>query len=197
MKNQLFSDGETAPPPAVASHRVATLVFLMAGTMLFAGLVGGYLVLRYASSVWPSPGMPRLPVRVAGFNTVVIALSSLALHRAVRALRSLDARGLRRWLIVAAALGVLFLGLQAIQWTLLVRGGLSFTGTTYGTTFYMLTGVHAVHALSGVIWLLVIALRQRELWVPDSRQRKIEVCALYWHFVGLIWFGLYVLLYLI
>ena len=61
----------------------------------------------------------------------------------------------------------------------------------------MLTGVHAAHALSGVVWLLVIALRQRELWVPDSRQRKIEVCALYWHFVGLIWLGLYVLLYLI
>jgi len=197
MKNNLLSDRETGPPPAIASHRVATLVFLMAGTMLFAGLVGGYLVLRYASAAWPSPGMPRLPVRLAGFNTVVIALSSLALHRAVRALRSLDARGLRRWLVVAAALGVLFLGLQAAQWTLLVRGGLSFTGTTYGTTFYVLTGVHAAHALSGVIWLLVIALRQRELWVPDSRQRKIEVCALYWHFVGLIWFGLYVLLYLI
>ncbi|HYS06991.1 MAG TPA: heme-copper oxidase subunit III [Candidatus Dormibacteraeota bacterium] len=197
MKNHLLSDRETAHPPAIANHRVATLVFLMAGTMLFAGLVGGYLVLRYASPAWPSPGMPRLPVRLAGFNTVVIALSSLALHRAVRALRSLDARGLRRWLVVAAALGVLFLGLQAAQWTLLVRGGLSFTGTTYGTTFYMLTGVHAAHALSGVVWLLVIALRQRELWVPDSRQRKIEVCALYWHFVGLIWFGLYVLLYLI
>ena len=197
MKNQLVPDREDAPHPAVASHRVATLVFLMAGTMLFAGLVGGYLVLRYASATWPSPGMPRLPVRLAGFNTVVIALSSLALQRAVRALRSLDARGLRRWLVLAAALGVLFLGLQTTQWTLLVRGGLSFSGTTYGTTFYMLTGVHAVHALSGVVWLLAIALSQRELWVPDSRQRKIEVCGLYWHFVGLIWLGLYVVLYLI
>src|SRR5882672_5622153 len=130
--NQVSAEGETVPSPAVANHRIATLVFLMAGTMLFAGLVGGYLVLRYASGAWPSPGMPRLPVRLAGFNTVVIALSSLALHRAVRALRSLDARGLRRWLVVAAALGVLFLGLQAAQWTLLVHGGLSFTGTTYG-----------------------------------------------------------------
>src|SRR5947208_14774347 len=197
MNNNLLSERETGPPPALASHRVATLVCLMAGTMLFAGLVGGYLVPRYASASWPSPGMPRLPVRLAGFNTVVIGLSSLALHRAVRALRALDARGLRRWLVVAAALGVLFLGLQATQWTLLVRGGLSFTATTYGTTFYMLTGVHAAHALSGVAWLLVIAVSQREPWVPDSRQRKIEVCGLYWHFVGLIWLGLYVLLYLI
>jgi len=197
MKNEGFSDQETARHPAIANHRVATLVFLMAGTMLFAGLVGGYLVLRYASGAWPSPGMPRLPVLLAGFNTAVIALSSLALHRAVRALRLLDARGLRRWLVVSAALGVLFLGLQATQWTMLVRGGLSFTGTTYGTTFYMLTGVHAVHALTGVAWLLLIALSQRELWVPVSRQRNIEVCGLYWHFVGLIWLGLYVVLYLI
>src|SRR6266705_4990414 len=116
MRNHLFSDGETAPPPAVASHRVATLVFLMAGTMLFAGLVGGYLVLRYASAAWPSPGMPRLPVRLAGFNTLVIASSSLALLRGVRSLRSLDARGLRRGLLGASALGVLFLALQMVQW---------------------------------------------------------------------------------
>lgn len=197
MKTTLLSDRGPARHPAIANHRVATLVFLMAGTMLFAGLVGGYLVLRYASRAWPSPGMPPLPVRLAGFNTAVILLSSLALHRAVRALRSLDARGLRRWLIVAAALGVLFLGLQTTQWRLLVRGGLSFTGTTYGTTFYVITGVHAVHALSGVLWLLLIALRQRELWVPDGRQRNIEVCGLYWHFVGLVWLGLYIVLYLI
>ena len=197
MKNDLLSHRPTAQQPVTASHRLATLVFLMAGTMLFAGLVGGYLVLRFASGAWPSPGMPRLPVGLAGFNTAVIALSSLALHRAVRLLRGLDARGLRRWLFAAAGLGVLFLLLQAVQWSRLVRGGLSFAATTYGATFYMLTGVHAAHALSGVVWLLLIAFRQRELWVPESRQRAIEVCALYWHFVGLVWLGLYVVLYLI
>jgi cytochrome c oxidase subunit III len=188
---------EPAQPPVTASHRLATLVFLMAGTMLFAGLVGAYLVLRYASRAWPSPGMPRLPVGLAGFNTIVIGLSSLALHRAVRALRGLDARGLRRGLFVAAFLGVAFLLLQVAQWSMLVHRGLSFTATTYGATFYMITGVHAAHALSGVVWLLLIALRQRELWVPGGRERNVEVCALYWHFVGIVWLGLYVVLYLI
>ena len=196
-QNHLLQDRETPRHTAIPNHRIATLVFLMAGTMLFAGLVGGYLVLRYASGAWPSPGMPHLPVRLAGFNTVVIAFSSLAFHRGVRSLRGLDARGLRRWLVVSAVLGVLFLALQATQWLLLVRGGLSFTGTTYGTTFYVLTGAHAAHALSGVVWLLTMAARQRELWVPDRRQRTIEVCGLYWHFVGLVWLGLYVVLYLI
>jgi cytochrome c oxidase subunit 3 len=197
MKNDLLSGRPAVPRPATATYRLGTLVFLMAGTMLFAGLVGGTLVLRFAGGAWPSPGMPRLPVRLAGFNTAVIALSSLALHRAVQALRGLDARGLRRWLFTAAGLGTLFLLLQVAQWTRLVRGGLSFAGTTYGGTFYLLTGVHAAHALCGVVWLLLIAFRQRELWVPDHRQRTIEVCALYWHFVGLVWLGLYVVLYLI
>lgn len=182
---------------ALPTHRVATLVFLMAGTMFFAGLVGGTLVLRFASAGWPAPGMPPLPVRLAGFNTLVIGASSLAFHRAVRSLRALDARGLRRYLVLSAALGVLFIALQITQWTLLVRAGLSFAGTTYGTTFYVLTGVHATHALSGVVWLLSIAARQRELWVPDKRQRQIEACGLYWHFVGIVWVGLYVVLYLI
>jgi len=179
------------------NYRLATLVFLMAGTMLFAGLIAAYLVLRYASATWPSPGMPRLPVRLAGFNTLVIVSSSLVLLRGVRALRGLDARGLRRGLLGASALGLLFVALQVTQWSLLFSSGLSFSGTTYGTTFYVLTGVHAAHAASGVVWLLIIALRQREHWVPDRRQRAIEVCALYWHFVGLVWLAIYIVLYLI
>ncbi|HEV8701302.1 MAG TPA: heme-copper oxidase subunit III [Candidatus Polarisedimenticolia bacterium] len=183
--------------PGTQNHRLATLVFLMAGTMLFAGMIGGYLVLRYGAPVWPGPGLPRLPVRLAGCSTVVIALSSLALHRGVRALRGLDAAGLRRALFAAAGLGVLFMSLQVAQWTILFGAGLSFSGTTYGSTFYVLTGMHAAHALSGIVWLLIIAFRQRELWVPDRRQRAIEVCALYWHFVGVVWIGLYVVLYLI
>ncbi len=179
------------------NSRFATLVFLMAGTMLFAGLVGAYLVLRFGGTGFPAPGMPALPVALAGVSTVFIALSSLALRRAVRAMRTLDAAGLRRGLALAAVLGLAFLVCQAIQWNRLVHLGLSFTGTTYGSVFYVITGAHAVHAISGVVWLLVIAVRQREHWVPETRRRAIESCALYWHFVGLIWGALYVLLYLV
>lgn len=183
--------------PAVGNYRLGAIVFLLAGGMLFAGLIGGYVVLRYSQATWPAPGMPALPVGLAGFNTGVIALSSLALLRAGKALRGLDAVGLRRGLFQAAFLGTVFLALQAVQWRRLLGGGLSFAGTTYGSTFYLLTGVHAVHAVSGVIWLLAIAFRQRELWVPDRRRRGIEVCSLYWHFVGLVWAGIYVVMYLL
>src|SRR5258705_9632493 len=141
-------------PPVTASHRLATLVFLMAGTMLFAGLVGGYLVLRYASRSWPSPGMPPLPTGLAGFNTVVIALSSLALRRAVRSLRALDAIGLRRGLVAAAFLWVAFLGLPGSPWSLLLHHRLSFTATNYRPTLLPLNRVHAAHALLRVVSLI-------------------------------------------
>jgi cytochrome c oxidase subunit 3 len=180
-----------------AIHRFGTLVFLMAGVMFFAGLTGGYLVYRFSGQHWPAPGLPALPVGLAGFNTLVILSSSLTLARALRSMRALDAVGLRRGLAVAAALGAAFLILQAFQWSALFRQGLSFSGTTYGSIFYALTGAHAVHATVGVAWLLAIAWRQREAWVPDARQRKIEVCALYWHFVGVVWGGLYAALYLL
>ena len=184
-------------PPVIQNYTIATLIFLVAGTMFFAGLIGAYLVLRYGGGAWPAPGMPPLPVRLAGVSTLLIAASSVALHRAVRALRSLDAVGTRRGLFVAATLGTAFLIVQAVQWSRLFALGLSFNATTYGTTFYVLTGVHAVHAISGIIWLAGIAFRQHELWVPDRRGRTIEVCALYWHFVGLVWIGMYVVLYLL
>jgi cytochrome c oxidase subunit III len=184
-------------PPAHDSSRFATILLLLAGVMFFAGLVGAYLVLRYGSQGFPAPGMPPLPVGLAGFNTLVIAASSLAMRKSVRALRGLDARRLRHGLLVTAALGIAFLILQTVQWSRLVSSGLSFAGTTYGTTFYVLTGAHAVHAFTGVTWLMLIALRQREHWVPEKRRRSIEACALYWHFVGLVWGGLYILLYLL
>jgi cytochrome c oxidase subunit 3 len=179
------------------NFRLGTMIFLMAGVMFFAGLVGGYVVLRYGGGAWPAPGMPALPVRLAGASTVVILLSSLALRRAVRALRGLDAFGARRGLLLSAGLGLAFLALQAAQWSRLLARGLSFAATTYGTTFYVLTGAHAVHALSGIVWLLAIAVRQREVWVPERRRKGIESCALYWHFVGAVWVFLYVALYLL
>ena len=180
-----------------ANYRLGTLVFLMAGTMFFAGLLGGYMVYRFSGQAWPLPGLPPLPVGLAGFNTLVIIASSLVLLRAVRAMRTLDAVGLRRGLTLAAFLGAAFLALQCVQWSFLLRHGLSFAGTTYGSIFYALTGAHAVHATVGVLWLLVIAIRQREVWVSDRRQRQVEVCALFWHFVGLLWVGLYATIYLL
>jgi len=187
----------TGSEPGPDNSRVGTMVFLMAGSMFFAGLIGAYVVLRYGGPVWPPPGMPPLPVGLAGGSTAVIALSSLALWRAIRALRGLDAPGTRRWLGVAAGLGILFLALQATQWSRLLARGLEFAVTTYGTTFYAFTGVHALHAVSGILWLLVLVWRQRELWVPERRRRSIEAGALYWHFVGAVWVFLYVALYLL
>ena len=187
-------DGETM---SIGNHRLGTLVFLMAGLMFFAGLIGGYLVYRFSGQAWPLPGLPALPVRLAGFNTLVIVISSLVLGRAVRAMRNLDAVGMRRGLVAAAALGAAFLLLQMVQWSYLLKNGLSFAGTTYGSIFYAVTGAHAIHATVGVIWLVVMAARQREVWVSDGRQRQVEVCAMFWHFVGLLWVGLYATLYLL
>lgn len=188
---------EAGDPVMPAVHRFGTLVFLMAGVMFFAGLTGAYMVFRFSGQIWPAPGLPALPVGLGGFNTLVILGSSLALIRAERAMRGLDAFGLRRGLAAAAALGAAFLILQIVQWSALLHGGLSFAGTTYGSIFYVLTGAHAAHATIGVLWLVLIAWRQREAWVPDGRQRKVEVCALYWHFVAVVWAGLYVALYLL
>jgi cytochrome c oxidase subunit 3 len=187
-------DGETM---SIGNHRLGTLIFLMAGLMFFAGLIGGYLVYRFSGQAWPLPGLPALPVRLAGFNTLVILMSSLVLARGVRAMRNLDAVGMRRGLVTAAALGTAFLLLQMAQWSFLLRHGLSFAGTTYGSIVYAVTGAHALHATAGVIWLVVMAARQREVWVTDSRQRQVEVCAMFWHFVGLLWVGLYATLYLL
>ncbi len=197
MESMAIPGRPDGPAGALPNHRLATFVFLMAGTMLFIGLVGALIVLRYAMPQWPPPGVPSLPLGLGTFNTAVILLSSIALQRGVRAMRLLDAAALRRGLTFASVLGALFVALQALQWSILIGRGLSFAGTTYASTFYVISGAHAAHALTGFLWLGAMALRQRQAWVTDAMQRQIEVCALFWHFVGLVWVFLYVVLYLL
>src|SRR5678815_3472482 len=101
----------------------------------FAGLVSGFLVLRTSAAVWPPPLQPRLPLAVTGLNTLVLLGSSVAMHRAVRAIRGGDPVDLVRRLGLVAVLGMVFLVVQGYEWVRLVAFGLTLSSSAYGSTF--------------------------------------------------------------
>jgi heme/copper-type cytochrome/quinol oxidase subunit 3 len=173
------------------------LFFLGAETMFFAALVGGFLVLRTQSVVWPPPFQPRLPVVVTGLNSLVLLASSLAMARATRALWRGEIERLRRWLGVAAALGAAFLLVQGYEWVRLIRFGLSVTSGVYGATFYTLIGAHGLHVLGALVWLGVTWLLTGAGRLGRPRPTPVAVCAIYWHYVVALWPVLYVLVYLL
>ncbi|MGH7832893.1 MAG: cytochrome c oxidase subunit 3 [Candidatus Binatia bacterium] len=192
--------GPSDPPPfsgpVVSNARLGLLMLLAAEAMLFAGLIGAFLVFRLSSPNWPPPFQPRLPVLATGVNTLVLLLSGLTMHWASKAARAGNNGSLINFLSVTAALGVLFLIVQGYEWLRLISFGLTVSSGVYGATFYTIIGCHALHVFGAVIWLVAILIQaRREKFTPQAHT-PVEICAMYWAFVVGLWPLLYGLVYL-
>lgn len=177
-----------APPTRGLSNAVlGTATYVATAVMFFGGLISAYLVLRAGTATWPPAGQPRLPVLVTGVNTLVLLASGLCVWRAA----VVDHVRAARPLVAAILLGSAFLCVQGVEWTRLLSFGLRASSGSYGATFYTIVGAHALHALGGVIALLVTAHRMK------SGRGDRSASALYWGFVVLLWPVLYVAVYLV
>jgi cytochrome c oxidase subunit III len=194
-----FGDG--GPPadlrqPPVASAQLAILIFIAFETMIFMGLLTAYWVLRSNSFAWPPPDLPRLPLAVTWVNTGMLLLSAFTMSRASAAIRVADQQGLRIGLLATTVLGVGFLAIQGSEWVRLVRQGLRLSSGTYGATFYTLIGLHALHVVGAVVWLLaILAMAQRQRF-SAARHMGVTLCATYWYFVCALWVLLFGVVYL-
>jgi heme/copper-type cytochrome/quinol oxidase subunit 3 len=181
--------------PGLENARLATMFFIAAEVMFFAGLISAYFVLRVGAAQWPPPLQPRLPVLVTGLNTIVLLGSSFAM---TRALRGRDDRALLvRGLAVTAALGLVFLAVQGYEWANLVHYGLTVASGAYGATFYTLIGVHGVHVFGALAWLGVVFAGVRRGRFVEPPAAALRACGMYWHFVVALWPVLYVAVYLL
>ena len=182
-------------PPRTAIFGMT--IFLASEAMLFAGLIGGYLVLRLSSAAWPpSPEYPKLPILLTGINTIILVSSSFTYHFAEVAVKK-GKSGLF-WLFVTVLFGATFLGIQAYEWTHLYHEGLWFNkGGAYGSSFFVLTGFHGAHVAIGVLMILIAFLRQLGGAYTAENHTYLILAGMYWHFVDVVWVFLYSILYLI
>ena len=164
--------------------------------MLFAGLIGMYLVFRLSARAWPPADLPRLPLGLTTLNTVVLLASAVPVGRALGAIRRGESGSVARQVELTAVLGAVFLAVQGAEWTRLVRHGLTLGSGTYGASFYVLIGCHALHVLAAVTWLSIVALLARRGVFTRARHAALEMCAIYWYFVCGLWAVLFPLVYL-
>jgi len=157
--------------------------------MLFGGFASAFIVLRGVPS-WESVHLPGL----VWVNTAILLLSSVTLERARRANKKDHTGSIRRWLAFTAILGVVFVGGQIDVWRKLSAEGMQLASNLHGSFFYVLSGIHAVHILGGLIALFLV---MRKAWSGKINSRNLEplrLCATYWHFMGGVWLLLLVLL---
>lgn len=179
-------------------------LLLMSLGMLFAASLIAYLVVRFvhfANQPWPPPGFPLLP-KTLWISTLVILATSVTIQLALNAIKRGHTARLTRWLGVTFGLGMLFLGLQLLNWwefyaalpATYSRGGI------YLNMFYVLTGLHALHVIGGLIPLGIILRRSRQPQVfpyAPKYHPGITYSAMYWHFLDAVWVALFVVVYLI
>lgn len=191
-------DGDRGPRrPVIANAQLATIFLIAAEAMFFAALIFSFLILRVSAAVWPPPLQPRLPLGVTALNTLVLLGSSVVMVGAGRALRSGERRALLRRLASAGALGALFLAVQGFEWARLIGFGLTVSSGVYGTTFYTLIGAHAAHVCGALSWLGIAWVLARNGRVGSQEPAALKACAMYWHFVVVLWPVIWVSVYLV
>ena len=178
-------------PPILA---VGTVVWLASELMFFSGLFAAYFTLRAtARGPWPPAGV-ELDARVAGLFTVVLVASSGTIQLGVRAITRGDRRRFRLWLVVTMLLALVFIGNQAREWA---TATFSTSSNPFGSAFYVMTGFHGLHVLGGVVAMLVLFGRASSPRFGVDDAPSAEVVSYYWHFVDVVWVGLYATLFLL
>jgi len=190
MVNQHIQIEEPKATLSMHPKKFALWLFIVSIVMLFAALTSAYIV-KQADGNWLSFKLPEIFV----INTIVIALSSLTMHLAYMAAKNDLLQRVKWLLLVTVLLGVLFLIGQYISWSELVNENVYFVSNyASGSFIYIFTGLHGLHLVSGLIFLLITYASSLRLKIHAKNRLQIEMCMTYWHFLGGLWVYLYIFL---
>ncbi|HYN83292.1 MAG TPA: cytochrome c oxidase subunit 3 [Gemmatimonadaceae bacterium] len=201
------------------SRKIAIWAFIGSECMLFTSLISTYLIYKGRSRVGPFPhetwvdptsgqqfgAILNIPVTSA--STFTLLMSSLFMVLALAAVQNKNApkhtRGDRilgsskLWLWATAIAGTTFLGFQAFEFTSFVHEGLTIKTNLFGSSFFTLTGFHGAHVTAGVVWLLTLLSIDYRRGLGPADALIVDIAALYWHFVDVVWIVIFTLVYLI
>ncbi|MFJ6213867.1 heme-copper oxidase subunit III [Streptomyces sp. NPDC092296] len=179
---------------------VGTIVWLSSELMFFAALFAMYFTLRSVTgpAFWVEKAH-ALNVPFSATNTTILVLSSFTCQMGVFAAERGDVKKLRSWFVVTFLMGAIFIGGQIYEYTSLVKEeGLSLSSDPYGSVFYLTTGFHGLHVTGGLIaFLLVLGRTYAARRFTHEQATAAIVVSYYWHFVDVVWIGLFATIYLI
>jgi cytochrome c oxidase subunit III len=184
-------------PGGISSSLLGMVLFIASEVMFFGGLFGAYFTLRSAAPEWPPPDNPHLSAPYAAVLTAILVTSSVTMQFGVWAIRKNNQRRLILWLGVSLLLGATFLAMQALEYANLIREGMTLSSGVFGSTFYTLTGFHGAHVAGGAAFILIVLLRARSGQFTARYHDTVEMASYYWHFVDVVWIGLFSTIYLL
>jgi heme/copper-type cytochrome/quinol oxidase subunit 3 len=185
-------------------------LFLISDAMSFGALLAAYGAVRAGAAEW-APPTEVLGINLTAFMTFLLICSSVTMVKALESIQNGNQPRMCLFLGLTILGGVIFLGLQAYEWTHLIKHGLTLTtlpheglsggvlsgSVLFGPTFYTITGFHGAHVTGGVIYLTVILIQGLRGTYTAEYNHKVELLGLYWHFVDLVWIMVFTFVYLL
>jgi len=180
----------------VNSRKLAMWVFIGSECMFFATLISTFVIYRDSHAKGPGPhDVFQVPLVTAG--TAVLLFSSFFVVMALNGAQQGDRKKLVRWLALTVLCGLFFVGMQVYEFTHFVREDhLGYTTNLFASSFYTLTGFHGTHVAIGTLWLATLLKDASKGRIPPAKAINLEIAALYWHFVDVVWIIIFPVVYL-
>jgi cytochrome c oxidase subunit 3 len=191
MESELKYIDIVEQPISMHPKKFALWLFLVTVLMVFAALTSAYIV-RQAEGNWLEYELPEIFWITSG----IVVLSSICVQVAYFAAKKDNFLGLRIWMVLTVLLGIAFLVGQWYSWVALVDREVFFVGNPAGSFLYVFTGLHAVHLISGVIFLIIVLISSFRYKVHSQAMNTLEMATTYWHFLGGLWLYLFLFLLL-
>ncbi|HEX5520779.1 MAG TPA: cytochrome c oxidase subunit 3 [Longimicrobiaceae bacterium] len=180
----------------LASRKLAFWTFIGAECLIFGGMIGTYLAYKGNSISGPYPH-EILNIPLTSFSAFVLLMSSLTMVLGLGGVQRADQKSATTWIFATAALGLLFVGIQIYEFTHFYHQGLRLGTNLFGSSFFVLTGLHGAHVAFGVLWLATLGLLSMRGKLGPERSLSVEIAGLYWHFVDVVWIVIFALIYLV
>ncbi|HTL84027.1 MAG TPA: heme-copper oxidase subunit III [Acidimicrobiia bacterium] len=188
----------------VSNPKLGIWLFISSEALFFGAFIATYFLYRGRDAQFLNKGQADALTPDKMFNipftsvtSFILLMSSLTMVLALAAIQRGDHRRLRIWLLATALFGLTFISGQVFEFTEFYRDGLHLGKNMFGTTFFVLTGLHGAHVTMGIIWLLILWGRSVQGKLPQSKSEAVEIAGLYWHFVDIVWIFIFTAIYLI
>ncbi|HEV2784056.1 MAG TPA: heme-copper oxidase subunit III [Actinophytocola sp.] len=177
---------------------VGTIIWLSSELMFFAGLFAMFFTVKAQNAgPWPPPDDAVLNRPYALVVTIVLVASSFTCQMGVFAAEKGDVFGLRRWYVLTLIMGTFFVLGQANEYRSLIEEGTTIPDSAYATVFYMTTGFHGLHVTGGLVAFVFLLWRTKLSKFTPAQATSAIVVSYYWHFVDVVWIGLFTVIYFI
>jgi len=193
---------ETAHDPhathtGVANAKLGMWLFLSSDCLFFGAFIATYLLYRgRAGQTGPTP-QDIYNIPFTSVTSFVLLMSSLTMVLALAAIQRGDYRRFRVWILATALFGATFIGGQIFEFTEFTRKGLNVDTNLFGSSFFLLTGIHGTHVLIGIVWLVSLWGLSMQSRLSQGDSERVEIAGLYWHFVDVVWIVIFTVIYLL